>query len=147
MKSIYPELALYGGKIEYARTENAFFPLSEVRMVRFPLLKMMLSVVKTVLGESKSPRSCKLHYWLKSYCNISVWVNFGYWWSLIKNGLPSACKAGLFRPDHKFGTLRKFYFPLNFQKFAENFFWKRGKVAKKNLLLTFWLVDYFCGSE
>ena len=30
MKSIYPELALYGGKIECARTDNAFFPLSEV---------------------------------------------------------------------------------------------------------------------
>ena len=30
MKSIHPELALYGGKIECARTDNAFFPISEV---------------------------------------------------------------------------------------------------------------------
>ena len=30
MKSIYPELAFYVGKIECARTDNAFIPLSEV---------------------------------------------------------------------------------------------------------------------
>ena len=30
MKSIYPELALYGGQIDCARTDNAFFPISEV---------------------------------------------------------------------------------------------------------------------
>ena len=30
MKSIYPELAIYGGKIEGARTDNVFFPISEV---------------------------------------------------------------------------------------------------------------------
>ena len=30
MKSIYPELAFYGGKIECARTDNAFIPSSEV---------------------------------------------------------------------------------------------------------------------
>ena len=30
MKNIYPELALYGGKIECARTDKAFFPISEV---------------------------------------------------------------------------------------------------------------------
>ena len=30
MKSIYPELALYEGKIEGARTDNAFYPISEV---------------------------------------------------------------------------------------------------------------------
>ena len=30
MKSKYPELALYGGKIKCARTDNAFFPTPEV---------------------------------------------------------------------------------------------------------------------
>ena len=30
MKSIYPELSPYGGKMECARTDNAFFPISEV---------------------------------------------------------------------------------------------------------------------
>ena len=30
MKIIYRELALYGGKIEYPRSDNAFFPISQV---------------------------------------------------------------------------------------------------------------------
>ena len=30
MESIYTELALYGSNIECARTDNVFFPISEV---------------------------------------------------------------------------------------------------------------------
>ena len=30
MESIYPELALYGSKNEFARTDTVFFPLSQV---------------------------------------------------------------------------------------------------------------------
>ena len=39
MESIYAELALYGSKNYYARTDNVFFPISEVcDDIRFPFI-------------------------------------------------------------------------------------------------------------
>ena len=39
------------------------------------------------LGDSKSRRASKSHYWFKSYGNFAEWVNFAYWWRCIGKGL------------------------------------------------------------
>ena len=49
------------------------------------------------LGDSKSRRASKLHYWFKSYGYFAEWVDFAYWWSFSGEGSASAaCAAGLF---------------------------------------------------
>ena len=49
MKSIYPKLALYGGEIECARTDNAFFPLSEVCDGTVSLNTNTVRIMETVI--------------------------------------------------------------------------------------------------
>ena len=49
---------------------------------------MVLSVIKyNFLGDSKSRRASKSHYWLKSYVNYTEWVDFSHWWSFIRKGV------------------------------------------------------------
>ena len=54
---------------------------------------MVLSVIKWTmlpfLGDSKSQRASKSHYWFKSYGEFAEWVNFAYWWSFIGKGVPA----------------------------------------------------------
>ena len=53
---------------------------------------MVFSVIKQKifnLGDSKSKRASKLHYWFKSYRNFAKWVDFAYWWNLGVEGLRS----------------------------------------------------------
>ena len=50
----------------------------------------MLSVIKKLcynfVGNSKSQRAFKSHYWFKSYSDFSELVDFAYWWSFIGGG-------------------------------------------------------------
>ena len=48
---------------------------------------MVLSVIKCFfLGNSKSWRASRLHYWIMSYSNFADWVGFAYWWSFSGGG-------------------------------------------------------------
>ena len=40
-----------------------------------------INYVTIFLGDSKSQRACKFHYWFKSYADFAEWVDFAYWWS------------------------------------------------------------------
>ena len=86
MESIYTELALYGSKIECARTDNAFFPLSEVcdgtvSLANWKTLKVkkgiLLIKVKSIQNDlngqkyfQKWPKGSK---WVNIYQNSSIW--------------------------------------------------------------------------
>ena len=49
------------------------------------------------LGDSKSQRTSKSHYWFKRDGDFAEWVDFAYWWSFSGKGSASAaCAAGLF---------------------------------------------------
>ena len=39
------------------------------------------------LGDFKSRRASKSHFWFKSYGNFAEWVDFAHWWSFIGKGL------------------------------------------------------------
>ena len=45
------------------------------------------------LGDSKSQKASKQHYWFKSYGDFAEWVDFAHWWSFIG-------AAGLFMVNH-----------------------------------------------
>ena len=38
------------------------------------------------LGDSKSRRAYKSHYWFKSYGDFAEWLDFAYWWSFSGGG-------------------------------------------------------------
>ena len=46
-----------------------------------------IDYVAFFLGDSKSWRASKLHYWFKSYDDFAEWLNFACWWSCIGKGL------------------------------------------------------------
>ena len=46
-----------------------------------------IDYVTIVLGDSKSRRVSKLHYWFKSYGDFAEWVDFAHWWRFIGKGL------------------------------------------------------------
>ena len=46
-----------------------------------------IDYVTIFLGDSKSQKVSKLHYWFKSYGDFAEWVNFAYWRSFIGKGL------------------------------------------------------------
>ena len=49
------------------------------------------------LGDSKSRRASKSHYWFKSYSDFAELVNLAHWWSFSGKGSASAAwAAGLF---------------------------------------------------
>ena len=48
------------------------------------------------LGESKTRRAFKLHYWFKSNGDFAEWGYFAYWLSCIGKGLRASWEAGLF---------------------------------------------------
>ena len=45
--------------------------------------------------DSKSWRASKSLYWFKSYGNFAEWVDFEYWWSCTRNGLPCSLRSRL----------------------------------------------------
>ena len=55
------------------------------------------------LGDSKSQRAFKLHYWFKSYGGFAEWVDLAYWWSCMGKGLSlqPAQQACLKRSCHR----------------------------------------------
>jgi hypothetical protein len=55
-------------------------------MVRNGALSHKIEYIKKNLGDSKSLRTSKLHYWLKSYGNFTAWMDFSYWTKLCMDG-------------------------------------------------------------
>ena len=50
-----------------------------------------------ILGDFKSRRASKSHYWFKSNSDFAELVDFAYWWSFSGEGSASAaCALGLF---------------------------------------------------
>ena len=45
-----------------------------------------LELCHNYLGDSKSQRALKLHYWFKSYGDFAECVVFAYWWSFSGGG-------------------------------------------------------------
>ena len=68
MKSIYPELALYGDQIECARTDNAFFSMSEVCDGMVSLLTILLT------------NTCKICYFLALYTPFFIILKIKTFW-------------------------------------------------------------------
>ena len=46
-----------------------------------------MDYVTIFLGDSKSRRASKSHYWFKSYGDFAEWVDSSHWWSFIGKGL------------------------------------------------------------
>ena len=78
MESIYTELALYGSKNECARTDNAFSPIFEICVVRFPfvvLIPLGLKNGNLLLLAAKcktSVQKCKLNFSLGKYNSFAI---------------------------------------------------------------------------
>ena len=69
-------------------------------MVEYGAFSHKIEYVTIFLGDSKSQRASKSHYWFKSYGDFAEWVDFAYWWSFSGGGSASAaCAAGLFMTE------------------------------------------------